>query len=58
LYSALGKDEVMAILDERKRKEQQAFIAALKQPKNRVMDASALKFLKGLSRKLPKQQKA
>ena len=56
LFDKLGEEEVTAILEERKRKEQEDFIAALRQPKNRVVDASALKFLKGLSKKLPKQR--
>ncbi|KAL3944043.1 MAG: hypothetical protein SGBAC_001871 [Bacillariaceae sp.] len=56
LYAALGKDEVLGFLEERKRKEQQAFIDALKKPKNRVVDGSTLKFLKGLSKKVPKEE--
>jgi hypothetical protein len=56
LYAKLGEEEVTAILAERKRKEHEDFISALRQPKNRVVDASALKFLKGLSKKLPKHQ--
>ncbi|CAJ1955707.1 unnamed protein product [Cylindrotheca closterium] len=54
LYSALGKEEVESILEEQKQKRQDDFLAAVKDPKNRVLDASAMKFLKGLSKKLPK----
>lgn len=53
LYKVIGEDEVNGILEARRRKEQEDFIAMIQKPENRVVDASTLKFLKGLSKKLP-----
>lgn len=56
LNDALGEVVVKGILEEKKRKDGENFIAALRNPKNRIMDSQSLKFLKRLSKNLPKKR--
>lgn len=55
LYAAVGKEKVLSILNATKVEGQQRFLAAIKKPENRVVDASTLRYLRSLRKRLPKE---
>jgi hypothetical protein len=55
IYQILGKQKTEAILEARKQRERDHFLAALMIPKNRIVNVPAKSFLKSLRRSIPKR---
>ena len=54
LYASIGKEKVLSILNQKKNDDLQKFLVDLKEPKNRIVSGTTLRFLKSLTKKIPK----
>jgi hypothetical protein len=53
IYARIGKAKVESIMNEKRARSRECFLAAIKNPSNRVVDDSTIIFLKSLQKKLP-----
>jgi hypothetical protein len=53
LYASIGEEKVLSILNAKKSEEQEIFLIALKNPRNRIVDGPTLRFLKALRKRMP-----
>ena len=58
LYSSVGKEKVLSILKKKKNDDLQIFLKHLKDPKNRIVSGTGLRFFKSLSKRIPKKEDA
>jgi hypothetical protein len=56
IYAMIGKAKVESIMNEKRARSREFFLAAIKNPNNRVVDDSTIAFLKSLQKNLPSHE--
>jgi hypothetical protein len=56
IYAMIGKAKVESIMNGKRARSRECFLAAIKNPSNRVADDSTIAFLKSLQKNLPSHE--